>query len=64
MENSLVVLHLLGKKQETCFWWYHTQIGFEQSQQTQFDILHLMAYKKKQSVWRCLPSKILLSLSI
>jgi hypothetical protein len=32
MENSLVVLHLLGKKQETCFWWYHTQIGFEQSE--------------------------------
>jgi len=23
-----------------------------------------MAYKKKQTVWRCLPSKILLSLSI
>jgi hypothetical protein len=29
MENSLVVLHLLGTKQETCFWSYHTQIGFE-----------------------------------
>ena len=26
--------------------------------------IHLMAYKKKQTVWRCLPSKILLSLSI
>jgi hypothetical protein len=110
------------KKQEIKFWWYHAQVGFEQSQQTQFDIfltkmlqntsrchvtasiwilcnilediphaldvhaqrvlthiswkgyligslspkinIHLMAYKKKQSVWRCLPSKILLSLSI
>ena len=26
--------------------------------------IHLMAYKKKQTVRRCLPSKILLSLSI
>ena len=49
-ENSLVVLHLLGKKQETCFWWYHTQIGFEQSQQTQFDIFHT---KMLQNTSRC-----------
>jgi hypothetical protein len=50
MENSLVVLHLLGKKQETCFWWYHTQIGVEQSQQTQFDIFHT---KMLQNTSRC-----------
>ena len=50
MENSLVVLHLLGKKQETCFWWYHTQICFEQSQQTQFDIFHT---KMLQNTSRC-----------
>jgi hypothetical protein len=50
MENSLVVLHLLGKKPETCFWWYHTQIGFEQSQQTQFDIFHT---KMLQNTSRC-----------
>ena len=40
MENSLVVLLLLDKKQEIKFWWYHAQVGFQQSQQTQFDILH------------------------
>ena len=40
MENYLVVLHLLGKKQEILFWWYHTQIRFGQLQQTQFDIFH------------------------
>jgi hypothetical protein len=50
MENSLVVLHLLGKKQEIKFWWYHTQIGFGQSQQTQFDIFHT---KMLQNTSRC-----------
>ena len=50
MENSLVVLHQLGKKQEILFWWYHTQIGFGQSQQTQFDIFHT---KMLQNTSRC-----------
>ena len=48
MENSLVVLHLLGKKK--IFWWYHTQIGFAQSQQTQFDIFYT---KMLQNTSRC-----------
>jgi hypothetical protein len=38
MENSLVVLLLLGKNQEILFWLYYAQIGFGQSQQTQFEI--------------------------
>ena len=50
MENSLVVLLLLGKKQEIWYWWYHVQIGFGQSQQTQFDIFHT---KKLRNTSRC-----------
>jgi hypothetical protein len=50
MENSLVVLLLLDKKQEIKFWWYHAQVGFEQSQQTQFDIFHT---KMLQNTSRC-----------
>jgi hypothetical protein len=50
MENSLVVLLLLDKKEEIKFWWYHAQVGFEQSQQTQFDIFHT---KMLQNTSRC-----------
>jgi hypothetical protein len=32
------------------FWWYHAQVGFEQSQQTQFDIFHT---KMLQNTSRC-----------
>jgi hypothetical protein len=50
MENSLVVLLLLGKKEEILFWWYHAQIGFGQSQQTQFDIVRIIML---QNTSRC-----------
>ena len=50
MENSLVVLLLLDKKKYIKFWWYHAQVGFEQSQQTQFDIFHT---KMLQNTSRC-----------
>ena len=50
MENSLVVLLLLDKKIYIKFWWYHAQVGFEQSQQTQFEIFHT---KMLQNTSRC-----------
>ena len=44
------VLLLLDKKQKTECWWYHAQISFGQSQQTQFDIFHT---KMLQNTSRC-----------